>query len=56
MAFQVRAWGWQEMQPYLEYAADTTAKCLTAMEEYTGIEYNLDKIGRFPSLRKSKLI
>ncbi|KAH7697250.1 Protein T16G12.1 [Aphelenchoides avenae] len=40
----VRAWGWQEMQPYLEYAADTTAKCLTAMEEYTGIKYNLDKI------------
>lgn len=46
---QVRAWGWEGMEGYLDYAADTTAKCLAAMEDYTGIKYNLDKIGRYPS-------
>ncbi|KAH7694315.1 Protein T16G12.1, partial [Aphelenchoides avenae] len=41
---EVRVWGWEEMGGSLEFAANVSGMCVSAMENYTGIPYALDKL------------
>lgn len=41
---RVEVWSWSEMQPYLSFAANESARCLQELEDFTGVPFPIEKL------------